>query len=300
MKKKAIVIGGTCNDFIPMGVFVINVKNTNLGLVDEIIIFHDGILEEYQIIFNKIFPCRFIYYSFPGYDPDIFNEYVNKYFTPMVFCRYECLKLLNEYSVIMWSDYDVVILKDLSELLEPCHSGIKLIKDDVLPQKQIKNTLLPSINEIGIQKYNLSKEALSSAIIILYDSLNNYLEMYDWCIKTTKAFGRHLYLTELSIFNLLLQEFNIEVETVNASMYCPHPINGKINIETKIMHAYGQPKFWNGLKIKEWEDNYHEWLKIGGPRLKERSIFYKTKKIITFTLTSAFKKALILYKRVIN
>jgi lipopolysaccharide biosynthesis glycosyltransferase len=278
-KKKALVIGGSKNDVIPMAVFVINLKKTNPGLVDEIVIFHDGIRKKDQTLINSIFPCRFEYYQFPGYDPKDFNDYVNKYFTAMVFCRYECLRLLSEYSVVIWSDYDVVILKDISELLEPCISGMKLLFSEN-SNSSIFSTFLSTIRDIDLSRYDLERKALSSAIIILFDCLNNSMSIYDWCIKITKKLGRYLYLTELSIYNLLLQEFKIDVSTIPSNIYALHPVHDEIIDDTKIIHAYGQPKFWNGLKNDIWNKNYQEWINLGGRKLSDRTLSGKIKKEI--------------------
>jgi acetyltransferase-like isoleucine patch superfamily enzyme len=273
LKKKALVIGGTHNDAVPMAVFVINIKKTNAHLVDEIVIFHDGIPQKTQNLMNSIFPCRFELYQFPGYKPGDFNNYVNKYFTPMVFCRYECLRLLNEYSVVMWSDYDVVILKDISELLEPCVSGMKLVLPEN-PDSSVYNTFLPTIKDVQyVAEYDLEKRSLSSAIIVLFDFLKDSMAMYEWCIKTTKKLGKHLWLTELSIYNLLLQEFKVDASLIPSSIYCPHPIHDNTDDNTKILHAYGQPKFWNGMKNETWEKNYKAWTKFGGMRLPKKRLF---------------------------
>jgi len=203
----------------------------------------------------------------------------------MVFCRYECFRLLDEYSVIIWSDYDVVIIKNLSELLEPCPSGIKLIEDDMraLDISTIFATFLPSIKEANMEKYNLEEAALSSAVIVLFDKLERYTDIYEWCIRETIRLGKHLYLTELSIFNLLIQEFNLKIHTLKSSIYCPHPARYRITEETKIIHAYSQPKFWNGLYNVTWEKNYKTWIKMGGSRLSHRKISYRVRsKIVSF------------------
>jgi lipopolysaccharide biosynthesis glycosyltransferase len=274
LKKKALVIGGTHNDAVPMAVFVINIKKTNPHLVDEIVIFHDGIPQKTQNLMNSIFPCRFEYYQFPGYKPSDFNNYVNKYFTPMVFCRYECLRLLNEYSVVMWSDYDVVILKDISELMEPCVSGIKLLWQEHCTDS-IYDTFLSSIKDAGLSKYNLQLISWSSANIVLYDFLDDYMAMYQWCLDITRQLGRHLYLTELSIFNLLLQEFGLDPFVIPDNVFCVNPSRDRITDKAKILHAYGQPKFWNGVKNDIWEKNYQDWLAVGGRKLKERPFTVK-------------------------
>ena len=45
-KKTAVVTGGTSNDVPAMACLVMNIKDTNPGLADEIVIYHDGISEK--------------------------------------------------------------------------------------------------------------------------------------------------------------------------------------------------------------------------------------------------------------
>ena len=45
----------------------------------------------------------------------------------MVFCKYECFKLLDDYECVIWTDYDVLICKDLSELKKIGKSAIQMI-----------------------------------------------------------------------------------------------------------------------------------------------------------------------------
>jgi lipopolysaccharide biosynthesis glycosyltransferase len=275
MKKRTLVTGGTAKDAAAMGVFVINVKQTNPDLVDEIVIFHDGIKPKDQKVMNSIFPCRFIYYQFPGYDPKDFNDYVNKYFSPMVFCKYECFRLLSEYKVIIWSDYDVVILKDISELLIPGQYEAKMFFD----KRPCKINFLDSIVNIIDAKYDLTYPVFGGGLFVLYDVLQDYDSYYNWLIKKTKELGKHLYLAEQGPINLLLQEFSLKVETMDNkdAIYACHPTYNHITEQTKILHAYGQYKFWNGLKNEIWEKNYKIYTKYGGSKLKDR-IFYSALK----------------------
>ena len=281
MKKKALVTGGTKKDTAALAVFVINIKETNPTLVDEIVIFHDGILKKDQKKINSVFPCRFELYQFPGYDPNYFSETVNFYFSPMVFCKYECFRLLNDYQTVIWSDYDVVIIKDISELTEPCKENIKMM---FTSPAIVRDAFIDKINEIDF-KYDMNKLAICLPIFVLYDSLNNYYKYYEWCIKKTKELGQYLYLPEQAIVNLLLQEFNISIYDIYLEkIYATHPRDDKISDKTKILHAYGQQKFWNGISNDIWNENYKKWLRIGGSEIdfniKRKNLKKVLKKIL--------------------
>jgi hypothetical protein len=133
MKKSALVTGGTAKDVPAMASLLLNINAINKNLTDDIIIFHDGITLKDQKIMNKICPVKFYQYQYP-YGVQDFGDVITNYFSTMVFCKYECFKLLNEYSTVIWTDYDVVILSSIDELLIPVQSGFRMMPD-------IKNTL---------------------------------------------------------------------------------------------------------------------------------------------------------------
>ena len=55
----------------------------------------------------------------------------------------------------------------------------------------------------------------------------------------------------------------------------------------KIIHAAGQPKFWNGIYDKDWDENYTAWIKMGG------TPYYEWKKKLK-------RKLLFIYTRIIG
>jgi lipopolysaccharide biosynthesis glycosyltransferase len=277
LKKKALVTGGIAKDVTAIGVFVINLKQTNPALVDEVVIFHDGISNKDQKAINSVFPCRFIYYQFPGYNPSDFSHHITDYFSQMVFCKYECFRLLAEYSVVIWSDYDVVLLKSLSELVLPSNDrkgGLKFLTTD----SAAMGSFMDTIKEVDMSRYNPGGIGICGSLFVLFDTLNDYMKYYEWLLQKTKEWGKYLYAGEQASINMLLQEFNIDVSNLEGGVYCVHPVHNTITEETKILHAYGQPKFWSGLKNDIWEDNYRKWVTIGGSKVKERLFSFRLKR----------------------
>ena len=49
---------------------------------------------------------------------------------------------------------------------------------------------------------------------------------------------------------MMLQKFNIPYDELSNEIYALHPKYDKGKAE--IVHAYGQPKFWNGYEDKSW------------------------------------------------
>ena len=116
LKKTAIVTGGTKNEFSAMAVLALNIKDKCPNIADELVIFHDGVSEKEQKKVQEIFPTRFIKYNSPFVNKPGFTESIKNYFTFMLFCRYECWNLLDDYSTVIWTDYDILILNNIEEL----------------------------------------------------------------------------------------------------------------------------------------------------------------------------------------
>ena len=286
--------GGTKNDVPAMAVLVMNIKETNNRLADDIVIFHDGISIKDQGLINRILPVRFVLYSFPG-ETDIFSSTVTDYFSTMVFCKYECFKLLAEYSKVMWTDYDVVIRSDISELMDECSTGIRLMPS---PGANVKQHFLSSIKELDMSKYDLNKSANCMPLFVIHDSLE-YMKMYDYCLKKTIELGKYLYLPEQAIVDLMLQDYGIKVTPIPAKVYAAHPNHDTITDDVKIIHAYGQPKFWNGLSNTIWNTRYKRWVKMGGSKYRTPQTYNYFKGIIKKILRFGIR-CLTVKKRITN
>jgi len=273
MKKTALVTGGTAKDAPAIAALILNIKQINNKLIDDIIVFHDGISESDQIIMNKILPVNFKYYKYPG-NTDNFTDGLKDYFSTMIFCKYECFNLLNEYKTVIWTDYDVVINNDINELLISVQSGFRMMLD--IQHKDIRTMFTKEIDNVIINN-NLDVPALCTPLFVFFDNIINYNEYYNYCLKQTDKYAPYLYLPEQCIFNLLIQDYNIQYENIDYQTYCANPLHVKITESTKIIHAYGQPKFWNGLHNSIWENNYKTWIKMGGSKYYHKKLSYKLK-----------------------
>lgn len=98
--------------------------------------------------------------------------------------------------------------------------------------------------------------------------------MYDFCYEALIKYHEKIYLPEQAIFDLMLQEFDIKICPIDEEVYSPHPTDKKLAPSAKIIHAYGQPKFWNGLNDERWDRNYKDWVRLGGSRYND-NVFLK-------------------------
>lgn len=251
--KTALVIGGTKKDIDAMGTLAVNIKDVCPGIADEIVVFHDGIRKKEQEKFNSIFPARFIRYKCPvNFIRLMLNETI-RYFSPMVFCKFECFRLLEEYDTVIWTDYDILIKENIEELLTREGNFLTLVNEDV----PLKNMFYRTIDKINMGHINMNGECVCAPLFVLRREVGDYKKYYEWCYVMTRKYLRHLYLPEQCIITMLTQEFDIPYTVLEEAIYCMHPREELP--ETKILHAYGQPKFWSGLENKNWNKYNRIW-----------------------------------------
>lgn len=272
--KRAIVTGGTKSDVAAMAVFALNIQKTNADLFDKLVIFHDGISAKNQKLIQRIMDTEFVRYHYPNKTKN--DEVVNN-FSEMVFCKYECFRLLSEYDVVVWSDYDVVIKGSIAEICEFGEQTFNIIED----KKSFRDMFYKNILSGEVKKYDLNRPGLCTPIFALSNRLNAYKEIYDWCYEKTRAWDADLYLPEQCIFGLAVQEFGINTKAYSYEKYvCLPALSGGDEL---IIHAAGHPKFWEGLHNDMWEEMYAEWLGMGGSKYHHG--WKSLKKKITFLLS---------------
>jgi len=273
--SRVLVTGGTRDDVAPIAVFIMNIKQTNSHLFDEIVVYHDGISAKNQKLINQIYKTRFIEYD---YKQKSSNDEVLSYFSPMVFCKYECFALLKEYDEVVWSDYDVVVLDKLDEFCSIENDNFNVLTCSA----KLRTMFFKDIKNGEILDYDLDCEGVGTPLFALSNKLKNVDEIYKWCYLKTEEWDTDIYLPEQCVFSLAVQKFGINLKRYEFNEYACYPtkaVGGE-----KIIHAAGQPKFWNGLDNETWNQLYAQWIKQGGSkysdfrkRLKRKYLFVITR-----------------------
>ena len=272
--KRALVTGGTRDDVAPIAVFIKNIKETNSHLFDEIVVFHDGIKLKDQELIKNIYNTRFIDYA---YKPKTRNDEVISYFSRMVYCKYECFSLLDEYNEVVWSDYDVVVQDKLDEFCT-----IKGDEFNILTcSDKLRSMLYKDIQNTGILKYDLDSDGVGTPLFALSNKLDKHNEICEWCYEKTNMWGEDLYLPEQCIFSLAVQEYGIKVNKFDFNEYACFPTKTKGG--EKIIHAAGPIKFWNGMNNDTWNRLYQEWLDVGGTKYSDLRKKLKRKWLFIYT-----------------
>lgn len=265
-KNNAVVFGLTSDQAFAVACVMMDLRRLSPGMVAEVVIIHDGISKRDQGILGSILPTRFILYDFSLKSARVLNSSSVRQFSRMVFTKFECLRLLDDYKNVMWSDYDVVIQDDLSELFSHCEAGIKLMPSGKPVRAQL---------HAPIKEFDMEAEGIGAGLFVFQDHLKNYMEMYRFCYEQLDKYAETLWMPEQAIFDFMVQRFKLNPLPIDRRVYSPHPTDQGLAPSAKIIHAYGQPKFWNGLHNDQWQKNYQAWIDMGGTKFKTKSVVAK-------------------------
>lgn len=238
-----------------IGTAIVNLARTQNRDVENIIIFHDGISLSDQSVITTFADVEFIEYEAAFLTAAAKRSRFIDHFSPMVFSKYECLKLLDRYSKVLWLDYDIHVLKDISELLQG-------------PDTPFSS--LPSGRPVSgsftrpISGFNMEIAGMSSGTFVISRSIGDFTAIHQFCEEQTLQNARRLKMPEQAIFDLAFQEFGVEPSFIDPEKYALHPEKWNGDPYPSILHCYGRRKFWSGLEFRPWRSNYKIWLERGG------------------------------------
>ncbi len=273
MKKKiALLLCSTGNEAFAVGNVIIGAKKylfQNLKSEDYDIIFYTDKLDtEDENALKNIFPRIIIEIYKSPFSKEMLDLRELNYFSSFTYARFEAFNLLEKYKKVFYVDTDIVIQKDISEIID--------IKTPLAISYFVnKMSIAGNFTEenIGLVKdYDLNKISVVAAVFLINDNINNYQIMSKWCYNKAEEYKTN----DQSILNLLIQEFNIETEDLTES-YGAYPTSN-ISKNAHIIHAIGPAKFWRGTYNKEWEENNKIWIEAGGNTTYEEN--NKNRKLI--------------------
>lgn len=270
VKKTALMLADTRPALI--GQMLLQIEKTNRDVFDEVIVFDTGLNDNDKALMQKLMPCRFIKYESP-----ISNELLKrdrfKRFSLIMFARYEMFRLLNDYSLIMWMDTDMVIQGSLKELLdETAGYGFSILCEDPHNKSAKKVDYMRTNFFHAISKYNMNTYLYCTGMIIVRDCLEQSCDFTEWCYQKTLEWADNLNLPDQGVLNALTQEFKLNVKPFgNNGKYGCYPFIGRNCEDAITVHSWGTNKFWNNwylnCKFPFWEECYREWIDMGGSTL---------------------------------
>lgn len=273
MKKKIVLLlCSTGNEAFAVGNIIIGAKKylfQNLSAKDyDIIFLTDKLESEDENALKNIFPRIIIEIYKSPFSKNMLNLRELNHFSSFTYARFEAFNLLERYEKVFYVDTDIVIQKDISEIIDietPLSISYFANKMPVSGNFTKENIDL-------VKGYDLNKVSIIAAVFLINDKLNDYQIMTKWCYEKAEEYKTN----DQSILNLLIQEFNIETHDLTES-YGAYPTSN-ISKDAHIIHAIGPAKFWRGTYNKEWEENNKKWIKSGGNTTYEENA--KKRKLI--------------------
>lgn len=273
MKKKiALLLCSTGNEAFAVGNVIIGAKKylfQNLSAQDyDIIFLTDKLESKDENALKNIFPRIIIEIYKSPFSKNMLNLRELNHFSSFTYARFEAFNLLERYEKIFYVDTDIVIQKDISEIINietPLSISYFANKMPVSGNFTKENIDL-------VKDYDLNKVSIIAAVFLINDKLNDYQIMTKWCYEKAEEYKTN----DQSILNLLIQEFNIETHDLTES-YGAYPTSN-ISKDAHIIHAIGPAKFWRGTYNKEWEENNKIWIESGGNTTYEENA--KKRKLI--------------------
>lgn len=252
MKRNAVVLGFTSNFAFAVACVIMDMRKLSKNKIDQYILYHDGLSKRDARLLKQLGDVRLVKYDFPLEGNNFSSAKVVKHFTKMVFSKFECFKLLGEFENVMWLDFDIVIRKDISYLLEKESKGLIAAPANC--------TVLEQLYE-PVQRYDMNKPAMFGGTFVLQRKIGDWKLIHDFCYSELRECIHTLKNGEQAIFDFVNQKFLVVPEWIDTDEFASHPNDSR---DASILHAYGQPKFWNGITNLQWEENYSQWIRMGG------------------------------------
>lgn len=177
------------------------------------------------------------------------------YFSPLVLAKFEAFNLLEYHDSVVWLDYDIVILKPLTEVLDQEDFDFAFMKSG----QPASNGFLITPTE-----FRGGEEGMSAGLLVVRRSFPDFSGAASRLYEIFLSQATNVVYPEQAVFDLFIRESSYKYLKLDGSIYSAYP--GLEDERTAIIHSWGYPKFWNGLDNEKWNQYYKEWLSMGGSR----------------------------------
>lgn len=202
-----------------------------------------------------------------------------KRYSQLTLARYECFFLLKEYKQVLWLDSDILVRKELINILKFKKSGFAAAHDDNIVAS---NFFKP------VKDYDMLRRNFNAGVLLFSDNMANPVKAGAWCYQQTKKLAENLRWIDQGILNLYIQNFAVK-PAILPRKFNSHPVLSPVKTEqTLILHAMGDYKFWDNYPFKEWNSFYEQWLAAGGKDVTIQN--YNKKYLILFKIKMFLEK----------
>ncbi len=273
--RTAIVMGGTPNLAGPAGVSFLSLRAMSPQLFQQ--------AEKFFLSSRKLAACDLAVLNSLNVKVGIFDVGIGiskkasnyiKYFSEGILAKFEVFRLAEKYDRVIWMDCDQICIRELIFVLDE-NIGYDFL---ITAGEADSNGWGNFIKEPKILKQLLLKNSHTS-----FEKKGLVGNFYVVQVKGKVAYDRgrelfallesDLYGGEQGVLYILIQEFfSKNVQFLNRNFFTPHPVDWPIDRifsvcpseRPYLIHAFAQPKFWNGYYHPLWDNWYREWLGLGG------------------------------------
>jgi hypothetical protein len=194
-----------------------------------------------------------------------------KYFSVGILAKFEPLRLAATYDKVIWIDSDQINTRDLIHTVnnQLCDFGItsggnnSFVMDNFITKPEI----LFKDKQLALHNYK-APGVCGNFFIVSKFREGAYERARDLYFRLQED----LFGADQAIICILMQEMYIDHTYYPHDLFTPHPTKWplpKLVLSAAsempyFLHAFGQPKFWNGLNDPLWNCFYNDWIKLGG------------------------------------
>lgn len=261
-KDTVVILGATKDSVFAIANTVIALEQHCPDFADCYHLYHDGIPSNDACALKKLSSkVHLELYS----ERDFFtklnltesNATCLSHYTHMAFARFEMFDLLKQYRNAIWLDFDMLLQKDISSILDYCPVGMA-------------HGVRTLEEALGAPPAGCSKDLVcyNSGLIVVNDSIPGFESITADLYKSSSIYLETLTLADQGIVNLVLYQRGIEIKEIPSKQFgCPPEWLAAKN--SAIVHTYGvDRRIWNHKSIRlaypEWEVNNKVWEKAGG------------------------------------
>ena len=192
-------------------------------------------------------------------------------YSQLTLARYECFFLLKEYRQILWLDSDILVKKELINILKFKKAGFAIAHDD--------NIIACNFAK-PVRGFDMLRRNFNAGVLLFSENMANPIKIGAWCYQQTKMLAPILIWADQGVLNLALQKFAIK-PAILPRKFNSHPVLSPIKMgNTLILHAMGDYKFWDNYPLPEWDKFYNQWLGLSGAEVTIQN--YNKKYLLMF------------------
>ena len=195
-----------------------------------------------------------------------------KYFSEGILAKFETFRLSEHYDYVLWLDCDQVCVRELFDVVVGDGQSFKITDGGEQSTGWSNYVESPSFLKAWLvdnQHVSFDKRGICGNFFCV--PAGSHI-LYCQARELFNKMSSELYGGEQGILYILMQDGLSKSTLLPHDLFTPHPsewpidrlLNTNYSARPYFLHAWSQPKFWNGLDDSVWNHFYREWVSSGG------------------------------------